>query len=163
MAAGSPAGFSRTRLLSQIRPAVWFAAQLCTAGSAQPGDGKTWVGAWRGGSLASCPRHREPVAGCVSLPSNSQHTSPFLCPLCPLPLALLVPAAKGTWEPWLWLPGDSAFTDCRLMNPTGLALGHSVCAPLQSDQSYFPTRFLLLGINQSKRAAWTDHRHCTFC
>lgn len=90
----------RDRLLSQIRPAVWFAAQLCTAGSAQPGDGKTWVGAWRGGSLASCPRHREPVAGCVSLPSNSQHTSPFLCPLCPLPLPLLAPAAKGTWEPW---------------------------------------------------------------
>lgn len=37
--AGSPAGFSRTWLLSPIGPAVWFAAQLCTTGSAQWGGG----------------------------------------------------------------------------------------------------------------------------
>lgn len=80
------------------------------------------------------------------------------------------PSALFLWPCWclwpraggslgMWLPGDSTFTDCRLVNPTGPALGHSVCARLQSDQSYFPTQFLLLGINQSKKAAWTDHCH----
>lgn len=61
------------------------------------------------------------------------------------------------------LPGDTTFTDCRLINPTGPALDRRVCAPLQSDQSHFPTRFLLLGINQSKKAAWADHCPGAFC
>lgn len=61
------------------------------------------------------------------------------------------------------LPGDSTFTNCRLINPRGPALDRSVCAPLQSDQSHFPTRFLLLGINQSKKAAWTDRCPRALC
>lgn len=161
MAAGNPAGCSRIWLLSQISPAVRFAAQLCTAGSAQPGDGKTWVGAWRGGSLASRPQRREPqsrlgVSACPQIPS----TQALFCgpsALFPWPCWHLQPRAGGSLG--MWLPGDSTFTDCRLMNPTGPALGHSVCALLQSDQSYFPTQFLFLGINQSKKAAWTDRCH----
>lgn len=155
-AAGSPAGFSRTRLLSPISPAVRFAAQLCTAGPAQPGDGKTWAGAWRGGSLARRPQHRElwlSASVCPQIPSTR---ALFCAPsaLFPWPCWHLKPRAGGSLS--MWLPGDSTFTACRLTNPTGPALGHGVCAPLQSHQSYFPTQFPLLGINQPKRAAWTD-------
>lgn len=163
MAVGSPAGFSRTRLLSQIRPAVRFAAQLCAAGSVRPGGGKTQAGSWRGGSLASRPRRRETAPGCVSVPWKSRHTSPCLSPsaLFPRPHWHPQPGAGGSHG--TWLPGDSTFTDYRLINPMGPALDRSVCAPLHSDQSHFPTRFLLLGINRSKKAAWTDHCPGAFC
>lgn len=88
---------------------------------------------------------------------------PFCAPsaLFPRPRWHLQPRAGGSHG--TQLPGDSTFTDCRLINPMGPALDRSVCAPLQSDQSHFPTRFLLLGINQSKKAAWADHCPGAFC
>lgn len=163
MAAGSPAGFSRTQLLSQLRPAVRFAAQLCAAGSAQPGgweDAGGSVARWEPRQLSSaqgnCTRVRQRI---LRVPAHE----PFCAPsaLFPRPRGQPQPRAGGSRG--TRLPGDATFTGCGLINPTGPALDSSVCAPLQSDQSPFPTRFLFLGVNQSKKGAWTDHCSRAFC
>lgn len=127
---------------------------------------------WRSQGLGRRGRERGEVGVLPAvLCAGSLWLGASACPQIPSTQALFCAlSALFPWPCWhlqlraggslgLWLPGDSTFTNCRLVNPTGPALGHSVCALLQSDQSYFPTQFLLLDINQSKRAAWTDHCH----
>lgn len=127
---------------------------------------RSWIGA-AGGGRGAGRRRRErgevgssPAVLCAgklhpgaSACPASLGTRALLCPLCPLPPALLSPAAEGGGSHGTQLPGDSTFTRRRLINPTGPALDRSVCAPLQSHQSHFLTRLLLLGINQPKKGA----------
>jgi len=105
VAAGSPTGFSRTRLLSSSDQQCGLQPSCAQLDRRSRGGGKPQAGAWQGGSRASRPQHGETAPGCVSMPSKSRHTSPWLCPLCPLPLAPLAPVAEGRWVPWraaLW-------------------------------------------------------------